>query len=565
MGQTLRVGSAQAHTNIISALTALGDIAGTGENIILVDAGYSTTEDLVLGSYISNSGSGDFIRISGDSGRFTLTPSVDSIELDATDCILENVDIVTGIANQTAVRLTGTNVLLRHYSITRNANGYCISGTGGSGTIEDGIHYGDISYQARTLPTARRITCGPSDYGLHVTTAEDCLVFDTSFSDDINATTVTNCATSDTSGTSPYQNIVPATELVDPTNNDYTLKADSQLIGKGVTGFSIGGDQTTGYTAPATLSSLTINSITQTTATANLDTDFGDGSLYWVLVTDGSSPSVDQIKAGTNEDDTVAALSGSQAVGGVGAQIVSLTGLTLYTDYVIFIVHARTAVSNSNILTAAFQSADTPRPVISSLSGSVVEGESLLITCTAAGTSSGKVTIGGVQQRVTSWSPTSITINIAAGDQAFGVKDLLVEDAGGIISRPYSVELKPGATFTYTDLTNPGSGPEHLFQGAFPAVKTGDQVIFEKVTNLSHGVYVGEDGIFYLMGAGGVGTTQTFKIKVFFNDLSRWSNEATVTVNEVVAQVVFDNNLQHEPVAVEGYDFELTLDGVQVS
>ena len=45
MGQILRVGTAQTYTTLASAVTALGNINGTGANEILIDAGYAINED----------------------------------------------------------------------------------------------------------------------------------------------------------------------------------------------------------------------------------------------------------------------------------------------------------------------------------------------------------------------------------------------------------------------------------------------------------------------------------------------------------------------------------------
>lgn len=78
-------------------------------------------------------------------------------------------------------------------------------------------------------------------------------------------------------------------------------------------------------------------------------TDEGNGTLYWGIYPDASTPSAADIVAGTG-----ATVSGSQAVSGTGVQSVSnQTGLTTATAYKAHYVHDDAASNRSNVATSA--------------------------------------------------------------------------------------------------------------------------------------------------------------------------------------------------------------------
>jgi len=63
---------------------------------------------------------------------------------------------------------------------------------------------------------------------------------------------------------------------------------------------------------------------------ASVDTDTGNGRLYWAVVTDGGSATTGQIKAGTGGNIVAA---GNQAVTASGTQTFNITGLSAATQY----------------------------------------------------------------------------------------------------------------------------------------------------------------------------------------------------------------------------------------
>src|SRR5690606_27859740 len=107
-----------------------------------------------------------------------------------------------------------------------------------------------------------------------------------------------------------------------------------------------GGD----VTAP-TLSSPVDAANGQTASTGSVDTDEGNGTLYWVVSTSGTAPSAAQVKAGQDHTGSAAADSGSQAVSGTGTQTLSPapSGLTASTAYTIHFMHEDAAANQSSV------------------------------------------------------------------------------------------------------------------------------------------------------------------------------------------------------------------------
>ena len=105
-----------------------------------------------------------------------------------------------------------------------------------------------------------------------------------------------------------------------------------------------GGSDTT---API-LSSATASSSGATTGSLGVTTDEGNGTLYVVVTTSATQPSVAQIKAGQNNSGTSAAYSSSQSISSTGTKTFSATGLTTGTAYYAHFVHTDAAANDSN-------------------------------------------------------------------------------------------------------------------------------------------------------------------------------------------------------------------------
>jgi hypothetical protein len=82
-----------------------------------------------------------------------------------------------------------------------------------------------------------------------------------------------------------------------------------------------------------------------------VDTDEGNGTLYWVISTSSSAPSKAQVKAGQMHTGSAAADSGSQAVSGTGTQTISgESGLTESTTYYAHFMHEDSSTNQSDVV-----------------------------------------------------------------------------------------------------------------------------------------------------------------------------------------------------------------------
>lgn len=105
-------------------------------------------------------------------------------------------------------------------------------------------------------------------------------------------------------------------------------------------------------TAP-TLTSPTGTQTGSTTATVGATTDEANGTLYAVVTTSATAPSVAQIQAGQDNASAAAAWAGNVAVSSIGAKTFGATGLTASTAYYAHIQHKDAALNNSTVVTSA--------------------------------------------------------------------------------------------------------------------------------------------------------------------------------------------------------------------
>lgn len=101
------------------------------------------------------------------------------------------------------------------------------------------------------------------------------------------------------------------------------------------------------------LSSPTGSATGSQTATVGATTDEGNGTMYAVVTTSSTQPSVAQIKAGQDHTGASAAWAGSQAVSSTGAKTLDATGLAPNTAYYAHLVHTDAAANDSNRVSSA--------------------------------------------------------------------------------------------------------------------------------------------------------------------------------------------------------------------
>ena len=171
-------------------------------------------------------------------------------------------------------------------------------------------------------------------------------------------------------------------------------------------------------TAP-TLSSASVTSVGSTTGTGNVTTNEGNGTLYSIVSTSATAPSVAQIQAGNDHTGSAAVWSGNQAVSSTGAKTLSITGLTSSTSYYAHFQHKDAANNNSSVVTSAqFTTglADTTNPT---MTGSVTISAKTTTSYTASWSAgSDNVSVTGYEYRLNagSWVDLGsvLTVNISA-------------------------------------------------------------------------------------------------------------------------------------------------------
>lgn len=117
---------------------------------------------------------------------------------------------------------------------------------------------------------------------------------------------------------------------------------------------------TSGDTTAPVLTTPTGTATGSSTATVGATTDEGNGTMYAVVTTSATQPSVAQIKAGQNHTGAAAAWGGSVAVSSTGAKTLNATGLTSSTTYYGHVVHTDAATNDSNRVSSSSFTTSAP-------------------------------------------------------------------------------------------------------------------------------------------------------------------------------------------------------------
>jgi hypothetical protein len=245
--------------------------------------------------------------------------------------------------------------------------------------------------------------------------------------------------------------------------------------------------------AAATLTSPTLASHTDVSATGTISSNEAGGTVYAAITNTNAAPTAAQVKAGGGNvvaHNSVTAVSGTNSV--------TITGLTASTTYYgpWFVQTNGTGADSSVVGLSTSFTTNPPSPSISSLSStSPTQGSTLTITLINGGATQGTVTLGGVTQSVTSWSATSIQITVDVGTNAYGTAlNLIVTSSAGWSSSPYSVSggVQPVSGWAYINLLTLNS-TSSMRLTAIPDITAGDQLLYDTKSGL---VTVRSDGSF---------------------------------------------------------------------
>lgn len=105
--------------------------------------------------------------------------------------------------------------------------------------------------------------------------------------------------------------------------------------------------------AAPTLTNQTGSVTGPTSLDGSVDTDQGNGTLYFVTTTSATSPSATQVKNGQDNAGATASDSGSQSVSATGTQSIKSSGLIPNTSYWIHFMHENTGAEQSSVVTTS--------------------------------------------------------------------------------------------------------------------------------------------------------------------------------------------------------------------
>lgn len=223
-------------------------------------------------------------------------------------------------------------------------------------------------------------------------------------------------------------------------------------------------DAAAGDTTAPVLTSPVGTSTGATTATVGATTDEGNGTLYAVVTTSATAPSVAQIKAGQNQAGAAAPWSGSVAVSSTGAKTINATGLTASTSYYAHLVHTDAATNNSNVVSSAqFTTSAAGDTTVPTLTGTITISSLTTTSYTASWPAgSDNVAVTGYEYRINAgaWTDNGASTSVGITGRTPGSTDTFevrAYDAAGNKSTPalsQSVTLNSSGTITSAPFKN---------------------------------------------------------------------------------------------------------------
>ena len=243
-----------------------------------------------------------------------------------------------------------------------------------------------------------------------------------------------------------------------------------------------------GDTTAPTLTSPSVTAVAATTATGNVTTNEGNGTLYGIVSTSATAPSSAQIQAGQNHTGAAAVWAGNQAVSTTGAKTFSITGLTASTAYYFHAQHKDAANNNSTVATSAQFTTGSTDTTVPTLTGSVTISSKTTTSYTATWPSgSDNVAVTGYEYRLNagSWVDVGNVLTIGISARTPGSTDTFevrAYDAAGNKSTP---ALSVSVTLLIGTITIPAV--KDWSTGNLKTAQTGVQV---DIHNISTGALV---------------------------------------------------------------------------
>lgn len=222
-----------------------------------------------------------------------------------------------------------------------------------------------------------------------------------------------------------------------------------------------------GVPSGPTLSAPVGTSTGTTTATAGATTDTATGTMYAIVSTVATPPTVAEIQAGQQSGGAAAAWAGNQAISSTGAKTFSATGLTASTTYYAHVQHRDGSSNDSAVVSSASFTTSASGATAVTMTGpttGTAGTPSTNFTVGANGAITGTVTVtpadGGAGGTFT---PASVAISSGTTTATFtytassaGVKTISATNDGGL-TNPANITYTAAAAVKYTrvDTTDP--------------------------------------------------------------------------------------------------------------
>ena len=328
-------------------------ITGAWTNSVVIDQSYTRVSKLQFASTSTGSGA---------KAPFSLGNGAGAAFCDINQCIFEGYSPSSASSGAGALSIYGTENRVR--------NSLIVQKTSTDMAFIAQLSAGASAHNCTLVSLGTTLSNGL--YAIYGTgTLSNCYIGGVSAPKTGSASlTVTTCHTNATASgytttafsTSIFENITDGT-------HDLRLKSGSALIDVGTTDSTYAASDISGLarsgtydvgaweaasadtTAP-TLTSASVTAVGTTTGTGNVTTDEANGTLYSIVSTSATAPSVAQIQAGQNHTGAAAVWSSNQAVSSTGAKTFSITGLTVGTTYYTHFQHKDAANNNSTVVTS---------------------------------------------------------------------------------------------------------------------------------------------------------------------------------------------------------------------
>lgn len=247
-----------------------------------------------------------------------------------------------------------------------------------------------------------------------------------------------------------------------------------------------GGAAAADVTAPV-LSNATGTQTGTTTADITVDTDEGNGVLYWVVDQNLNTPSAAQIKAGQDQGGGAADASGNVAVSGTGTKTINVTGLSAGTTYKAYFMQEDAALNQSNV-SASSSFVTASGSVISRIQSgtitiaaasssntatitSVDTTKSIIIYEGRQPTSTGSANTNRSAARIALTNATTVTATRQNTNDAVTVAFTVVEFASGVNSiQSGTIAIAGAATSNTATISAVGANAFVLWLGGSTAV-----------------------------------------------------------------------------------------------